>query len=265
VSNNDNKNKYVITYFDNDNLDEVKTYFVSGLPLKTKWGLLKPIKLKDYVVERQKVSILSSDSWQIKKIIKKEIKCQERFQHIEMQLDEMSYLSCIQSNVYGLRKLYDDLLKLFIYDYEENKTIYKITNQDEFDDLRKLILEYNAIPYKKKSQNSEIEKFNLMKEWMDRKKNGTIDFDSIYTSVAKEFGLKPHDINDLTLLQFFRYFKRIEIFKNYETSTLFKTVDSKDQIKIINWYQSVYDEIENEKVYNSIEELKSVNVFTNGR
>ena len=262
---NENKNnKYIIQYSD-QNLEDLRTYFISGLPMKTKWGILKPLKVKDYVIERHKVSILSSESWQIKKIIKSEIKGQEKFNHINTQLDEMSYLSCIQSNVYGLRKLYDDLFQLFILDYEENKTIYKITNQDEFDSLRKLILDYNAVPYKKRSQNSEIEKFNLMKDWMDRKKNGTIDFDSIYTSLIKECGLKPHDINDLTLLQFFRTFKRIEMFKNFDTTTLFKTVDSKDKIQIINWYQSVYDELDNEKVYSSLDELKSVNVFTGSR
>lgn len=50
--------------------------------------------------------------------------------------------------------------------------------------------------------------------------------------------MKPHDVNDLTMYQFYALFNRLQFFKSYDTSTLYKTVDAKDKVKVIEWFKS---------------------------
>ena len=77
----------------------------------------------------------------------------------------------------------------------------------------------------------------------------------MFTSLMA-IGHKPHDINDFTLCQFYSAFKRIQYFKAHETTTLFKTVDSKNRIDIIEWFTSSEktDDKSNQKLASEIME-----------
>ncbi len=43
----------------------------------------------------------------------------------------------------------------------------------------------------------------------------------------------------MTIYQFNKAFDRISVFKNYDTSTLFKTVDVEGKIDITPWYSEI--------------------------
>ena len=128
--------------------------------------------------------------------------------------------------------------------------------QSEFDDFRKLILSFNGVEFVEANPNPEIQKFNIMKSIINRSKGSQVTFYSIVTSVAVVGGFRPHDIVDFTLFQLYAYFKRIEFFKMYDTTTLYKTVDAKDSIKIIDWFKSAKDK-EEEKLYDDVSDLKA--------
>lgn len=243
-----------------DNID----FYIIGKNLKTKWGILRPIKVKEYSDMIIKLSVLSMEFWEIKSIILKEIDNDENYTHIRNQLNEKTLIQCIQKNIYGLRDVYNGIFKEVFLDFDEKNMIYSITSDEEFLELKSKILQFNGIKPKKKSKNPEIEKYNKMREFLMKSKNGDVDFSAMYTSMIAFCGLKPHDINDFSLHQFFEVFKRLEMGKAFDTTTLFKTVDSKDKIKIINWYQSTLIEKEsNGQIFNSLDDLKGAgNIFT---
>lgn len=240
-------------------------FYIIGYEVETLWGSLKPIKVKEYPNLISKLSVLSMEPWEVKATILKEIKNDESYSHIRKQINEKSFIECVQKNVYGLRDVYNDIFKCVFSEFNEKSMIFKIKDDEEFDKVRKKILEFNGIKVRKKSKNPEIEKFNKMKDLLKKSKNGDVDFDAMYTSLIAFCGLKPHDINDFSLIQFFNTFKRLELGKAYDTTTLFKTVDSKDKVEIINWYKSTSKSDEDDKnSFGSVDDLKNTgNVFTN--
>ena len=61
----------------------------------------------------------------------------------------------------------------------------------------------------------------------------------------------------MTLKQFYSVFKRIEYFKSYDTTTLYKTVDTKDSIKVIDWTTNYNDK--SDEVLLTLEEAIDTN------
>ena len=243
---------------------EQEDFFITGLPLKTKYGFLKPIKVKEYPKVSRWIEFLKMSDWEIKNLIRKQFKGSLMQELIYEDLSNNTLLYCIQTNVAQLKTAYGEIFQeLMPYDYSEDFFYKNVTTQVEFDDLRETILNYNRIEVRKKNPNPEIEYYNMIKDLMNRKKGKSIDFDAQFSCLCA-IGHKPHDINDFTLSQFFATFKRIELFKLYDTTTLYKTVDSKDKVQIIEWYKSFKDK-EEEVLYESNEDIAKNNPFLRGK
>jgi hypothetical protein len=229
---------------------EQEDLFVIGLPLKTKYGFIRPIKVKEYPKYIQWIEFLKFQDWEVKRIIRQQVKGTMYEETVKEDLENNTLFRCIQTNVFKLKDAYGEIFKeLMPNDYSDDFFYKNVTSQVEFDELRRLILSFNRIEYREKNPNPEIERGFKMKEWLASKKGNVITFDSMYTSLC--VNSKPHDINDYTLSQFYGSFKRLEMFKLYDTTTLYKTVDSKDKVKVVEWFKSFKDKPE-EKSFEDV-------------
>lgn len=237
--------------------------WIQGYPLKSKYGFIRPVKIKDYFKYIGEIDFLKKQGWEVERLILKELngKDEDMLKMVKKDFDNSSFLTCVKNNVAGLREIYNNIFSIFIHDFNPKGFYWSIT-QGEFDDLRRLILDFNHVPYHEKNSNPEIERGNQRKNHIASAKGGVIEFDTVYsTLMTKEGGgYLPEEINNLTMRQFYLAFNRVEFNKANEMTILFKTVDSKDSIKVIDWNKS-FREKEDEIIYGSIEDIKKNNVF----
>ena len=234
-------------------------YFVMGLPLLTEFGVVRPIKVKEYPKFQNEIEILKMQDWEIKDLLKKKIRGQGNEDLIIETLKNSTLLTCIQTNVGGLRVLYNNIFSKIVENYDDKLFLMRFRSQAEFDSFRVLLLDYNRISYTKWNPNPEIRAWEIKSLFMKKSKGVSIDFDSIFTSLCC-VGLKPHDLNDLTICQFYGIFKRLELFKSYDTATLYKTVDAKDSIKVEEWFKSTIQK-EADTLLEGSDALRDSNAF----
>ena len=239
--------------YDDFVLPNQEALWISGLPLKTKYGFIRPTKIKSYSRYAVDFEFLKLQGFEIKNIIKKECKGSPTEELIKEMLDGVSFIQLVRNNFWKLRDRYNTAFGNFIEDFDTKQ--FETMQQIEFDELRELILKYNGIQYYKRNQNPEIERFNIMERVAKRgKTSGGIEFDSVYALLMTSAGHKPHDINDFSILQFYSAFNSIQNQKNHDATILFKTIDPK--IEIVEYFQSIREKKEDGLVYNSIDEIR---------
>ena len=173
-------------------------FYCTGLPIKFNTWKIKPIKVKEYPLYWEYIEFLKLQGWEVKSRIINEIKGSIIETFVKEQLNDSSFLACIQNNVFKLRDHYSQIFELFIDDFDA-KFFHTIESQEQFDTLRKLVLSYNGIEFIEINPNPEIQRFNFRKLQINKNKSGGLDFDSMYTSVCVGLYMKPHDVNDLRL------------------------------------------------------------------
>ena len=233
-------------------METLKEFYIYGIPIDTKIGKLHFMTVREYydfIKEGYLNSLVLTKDDLLNKFIMLE-KLDENLKVLTEILSEMNLFeflkfiegfSTIDENqkqqsyihVLGLFDLYLNFRKMFEFCFKED-VFSKISNCEEFEEYRDLIIEINCIPYKKPNPNPEIEKYNQMKRLIQKHKGESINFESMYTSVGLVFGKDP---DDMTLYKFNKYFSRLAQFKNYDTTTLFATVSS--DVKIESWYKVI--------------------------
>lgn len=242
---------------------EQSDMFVIGLPLKTDYGTIKPIKVKEYPSIEGGIGVLKMADWEVRSTLKKRIKDNPIAKEMVDDLQKLPMYQCVQNNIMGLRDTFNNIFSKFIIDYDQSKFLFKFKSQQDFDDFRMLILDYNGIDYIVWEKNPELRYFQKLKLYYNNATGKTVNFDSMFTSLVAT-GHKPHDINDFTLNQFYSSFKRLQFFKAHDTTTLYKTVDSKNKIDVVEWF-APSKESTADKGDKTIDEIVSDNKhFSNG-
>jgi len=221
---------------------------IISIPMKTKYGIIRPIKVKEYPSLIVDLEILKMQDWEVKNWIKKTVKGDIIEDIVLSEIENKTMLSCIQSNILGndkigkegLRDKYNNLFKKFVIDFDEKRFLFQFTSQKDFDEFRKQILDYNRINYIEWNPNPLLRKYQKMDIFAKKAINGSIDFDAIYTSLMC-VGHSPHNINDYSLAQFYGAFTRLQLFKQYDTTTLYKTVDSSGKTEVVEWFKSALE------------------------
>lgn len=154
-----------------------------------------------------------------------------------------------EATVFGLNILVDIYRSSFNYLFGED-VLFKIKDTSEYDEIILLIKWAHGLPVEMENPNPVIARLDKIKKKMN-KGGGSIDFDTMYSSVWIAIGKEPCDI---TLYQFTELFYRLSMMKEYDTTTLFKTVDQKGDIKIQNWYDN---RIKDTKKYVDINKIKN--------
>lgn len=236
--------------------------WIMGYPLLTEYGYIKPIKVKEFWGVLESLEFLKLQDWQVKNQILRFVKknMPDKFDSVKDDFDKFDFMTCVRNNVMGLRTEYTKTFSSLIDNFNE-KSLWTMGFSD-WNKLRRLILDFNDVYYREANPNPKIERYNKMKDYMNSQKGSTIEFDAMYSLLmTKEGGgHQPSEINEWTYRQFSSAFKRIQFTKAHEVTTLFKTVDTKDSIDIVEYYKTFREE-ETEVLYGSVDEIKRTNVF----
>lgn len=203
----------------------------------------KPTLIKDYARLQKGLGIAGLEIWDFHEIVEDNIiegmpqvinELHQSFIDNNLSLYE-TIIICNSKNLMTplVEMLFMEVVDLFelvfgtveIMDYMQSENDYKYC----IDVIRNI----NGIKYKKPSPNPEIRYWDEVKAKMDEKKNGKIEFDSIYTSVLVGTGMTPKEINEMTIHQFMATFDRIQHFKNYELTMLAGLLS---KVEIHPWY-----------------------------
>lgn len=212
---------------------------IKGKSIKTKYGTVRPILVDEYEKFIPYISFLKKYPRTIKSILfnmkVNETDDYEKRGSYKNDLDNNDLVYFIIKNDYGLKDSLNDMLNFIMDDYDSSIYTTILESDDSWDEFRKFILSFNGIIVEDESDDPEIRKFDEYSRALKEAKGQTVDFESIYTSILVRTGMDTNQINNLTIYQFYSIFKRIGAFFNYETSTLYKTVDSKGTINVIPW------------------------------
>lgn len=217
---------------------------------KTIFGKPKQFLVEDYKEIIKYCNLLILQDYDIKRMYVSALYQSEEFtkeQKSESKnlVIKMSYMEMIKNNVYGLRQEVFKMMNYLFDDFSESK-FYDISDKD-FENLKQLAIDVNCLPFEKKNPNDEIAKFDMMRNAMN---NFTVSIESIYYSVWAFTGSCP---DKMLMYDFYNLFKRLQLIKSYETSVIFKTIDSKGEIVIHPWFA---DEKKDVKLI-SLDELKN--------
>lgn len=230
------------------NIEELYILGESGETIETPIGQLHFIKVKDYAKLMQYVPLLYLDKKDLLMSIKDEYK--DLFKDMQF-IDIIKYFD---SKEYPL---YQQYKKLFILCFKED-VFDLIKSDEEFDEYRQMIIKMNCINYEKPNPNPEIEYFNKLERMMRERNGEVITLKSIITSV----GLYHQNPFELTIYYLYALFDRIANFKNYDTTTLYKTVDVENKIQINSWYKdnttkTELNDKDNELINNNLNKIQN--------
>lgn len=219
-----------------------KHMYVLGQPISTPIGKAHPIYIREYEEMSKHIRALYIDLPSIKGMLRAlassnedSRKAYEPFIEFTNIADIWSFITAFSGEEYQgtfLHELYVDQKKLFDFIFRED-VFDKIQSVEEFEEYRALIVEMNDIEYEPPNPNPELARLDRLKAKLQEMKGESITFDARYTTVLMHSAVPP---NDLTIYQFNKAFERVSHFKNYETTTLFSTVDTSGKVKIEPWY-----------------------------
>lgn len=252
-------------------IEALKPFYIYGRPIETPIGKLRFLTVGewyDFVVEGY-LSALLMEKQELEAKLKPLVDLDDGVKTIFDILQQSEYFAFLfnigvliddggfdlkSSYIYmlGIAHLYEATKKMLEFCFGED-VFNKISNQEEFDFYRDLIVETNCISHEKPNPNPEIEKFNKLKRLMNKNKGHTVDWESMYTSVGLEIGKDP---DEMTLYKFHKYFARIAQFKNYDRSVLYSVVSDN---KVEPWYQAIEDKKEELQTISE-DKLKSGNM-----
>lgn len=220
-------NKYV------DNLK------IKGDSIQTKYGIMRPILVEEYEEFIPYISLLKKIPATLKSILFKMVVDStddyDKRAIYKDQIDNNDIVYFMKRNDFGLRDSVDELLDFIMESYDEEVYTIIFNSDEDWDEFRRFILDFNGITVQEESDDAEIQKFDAYSQALKEAKGEAINFESIYTSIIVKTGMIPEQINKLTIYQFYSIFRRIGAFFNYETTTLYKTIDTSGKIKVVPW------------------------------
>jgi hypothetical protein len=207
-------------------MKDIKEFYILGLPIETEIGVANFIKVKEYPDYSHHLAIMSLTKLHIMN------DCSKQPQKVIEELKKMTLFELITS-ISDLNKIYSELFtKVF-----DTKECLKKINQDNFDYYRNLIMVMNCAKEDVINPNPEIQKW-IEKSKRFKQSQNSLSFSDIVSSIVGHNGLSYSDINEMTIYQMMTTFRRICKIKNYDTSTLYSTVSTKE-IKIEQWFDHI--------------------------
>ena len=202
--------------------------FILGLPVPTDIGechFLSVTEMDDYLVP---LSVVSQDKNRIISLLSdKDVVIEHKEETLEV-LRSLSLYEVVQqlsTHVESYKKLYSHLFR--------DTDAWNRVNEENFEELRKLVLLMSCIPEEETSSNPEIQKRLDKDKQIKAASGGNIEMTDMLTSIHVATGASYEDIAKQTYFQIQSTFKRISKFKDYELTSLMATVAEK--VEIISW------------------------------
>lgn len=241
------------------NLDSDQMYII-GQPINLPIGIIYPVRVSQYEELSVHMGALFVDSFDVTSTLKELEKKEPDFEELvkySQSVDFFTFLTTFKDKQYKgsfLYDLYDGQKKLFEFLFRED-VFDNIRSDDELKMYRRKIIEMNNITYEKPNPNPELARLDELKSKLAEMKGENITFEAMYTSVLLSCSI---NINDLTLYQLNKAFDRIVHFKNYETTTLFKTVDTSGKMDISPWYGTTREKAPSTISQEQLDEAKEL-------
>jgi len=233
-----------------------KSFYILGLPIKVEdVGEAHFIKVKELPKFIPYQNILTINKDRIIQMYKE--------QNIDKNAIEyfINHISLYQwiINVPEFKELYS---QLFNFIFKED--VFDKVNEDNFEFIRQLIMNMNCIKEEKQNPNSEIQKWIEKSKKFNENMAGKLDFQDIVSSVVVYMGVSYDVVNEMTLYQLYMTFRRINAFKDYDTTTLFATV-STEKMNIESWCKCIdlFENNDDEGMSRSKYEGLKGNIFGN--
>ena len=223
---------------DIETMENVPDFYILGLPIETSIGVMYPTLMENYPALMRFMPIIQLDKNDIVGSLINMAKENVEFQPLVDYIHSVTLFEFVitftDDGYKGsfLHDIYIQYKKLFEFCFKED-VFDNIKTDEELESYVKLIKEVNDIQYEKPNPNPDIARFDRLKRMMQEAKGESISFEAMYSSVLLSSGIHP---NKMTIYQFNKAFDRIGHFKNYDTTTLFKTVDASGKQKIEPWY-----------------------------
>lgn len=227
---------------------DIEEFYFTGKPIETSIGncyFLTIGDYADYFIYLQYVSMTKEQI--INELIKN---------YIGNKKDELNMLKqyTFYELILNLTNWNASYAKIFTKVFR-NDDILKLINEENFYELRKLILKMNCIKEEEINPNPEIQRFIDMSKRAKALESDKQTLSDIASSIVLENSLSYEKLNEYTIYQFYLTYYRIGHFKNYDTSTLFSTIPTTEKIKIENWNKHI-DLFEKDKHHITQEEFK---------
>lgn len=120
---------------------------------------------------------------------------------------------------------------IFIKIFNDKEIMLKVSNEN-FMELRSLVLKMHLINEDKKSPNSEIEELNQISKELKSSDNGA-DLSDMISVVVVMTGIDYSAINEWSLYRLYLTYHRILKKENHDASVIFATVSS--EVKVNGW------------------------------
>ena len=234
-------NDYLNDIYMDDTMANIEEFYILGVPIKTKIGILYPIYMSHYWIIDKYIYVLALEKEDVLAHLGNLSKINEDFDILfdcAKAIGLYELVCSFKSNEYEgffLNDLYKQYKELFEFCFRED-VFDKIQNSEELEHYIGIIKGLNDIKYNKPNPNPEIAKFDMLERQLQEAKGEIVTFEAMYTSNLITSGVHP---NKMTVYQFNKAFDRLGQFKNYETTTLFKTVDVENKIDIELWYSEI--------------------------
>lgn len=201
--------------------------FGTGQPVKTPIGDCHFIKIKEYVDFSSDLPLMADNKDKIAESMRQVLKDKLDAQDIEEMVSGRNLFQLILMHPLYFEAYQSIFIKIF-----NDKEIMSKVSDENFMELRSLVLKMHLINEDKKSPNSEIEELNQISKELKSSDNGA-DLSDMISVVVVMTGIDYSAINEWSLFQLYLTYHRILKKENHDASVIFATVSS--EVKVNGW------------------------------
>ncbi|MEF3086426.1 hypothetical protein [Bacillus altitudinis] len=201
--------------------------FGTGQPVKTPIGDCHFIKIKEYVDFSSDLQLMADNKDKIAESMRQVLKDKLDTQDIEEMVSGRNLFQLILMHPLYLEAYQSILIKVF-----NDEGIMSKISDENFMELRSLVLKMHLINEDKKSPNSEIEELNQISKELKSSDNGA-DLSDMISVVVVMTGIDYSAINEWSLYQLYLTYHRILKKENHDASVIFATGSS--EVKVNGW------------------------------
>lgn len=240
-----------------EGLDYDKNLFIFGETVQTHLGKIRFLTYREYLTIMPELSLVTQNTLHIYYQYKKQIDANKNSDNEVMEALKELKESELLEVVLSTQQMLNAYLKVFrlVFDMNEDNPIEQIfSNVDNFNFIRRLVMDMNVLTEEKVSQNEEIQKAMERSKRVKQQNSEEQSFVDIVTSIVASTSNSFEDVCNMNVFQVYAIYARIGAIFNYQTTTLFATVAEKVSIeswnKHINLFESSDDVISEKEFKN---------------
>jgi len=213
---------------------------INGKPVVTRYGLLRQPMMNEWDKMMEYISLLRKYPDAIKQDLF-ELKLQHEsnkniLKRFREDLNKHDAVHFILQDKFKVGKRVREMIDFFFIETNEYLDGIIFDSDNSWNEFRLYMLDFYGWGSDSESGDETVRHFQKLKSYLDNVKGRAISFETMYTVVMEWYN--PKDINELTVYQFKQFFNRMVKKESHRTTALFKTVDSKGDLEVVNYLES---------------------------